>query len=72
MPQLALLKITAFDDQNRMIGFRVLPIVGLRPGYRFVCLKNDSNQQLLMTSIFVHIKIEDYIPEEFQGKLIIK
>lgn len=66
MPQLALLKITAFDEQNKLIGHRVLPVVGLRPGYRYICLKNESNQQIIMSTLFVHIKIHDYVPEEFE------
>lgn len=70
MPELALLKITAFDEQNKQIGHRVLPVVGLKPGYRFISLKNESNQQLLMSSLFVHIKLGDYIPEEYEGYLL--
>ncbi|CAF0820017.1 unnamed protein product [Brachionus calyciflorus] len=66
MPQLATLKITAYDEQYKFIGYRVLPVVGLRPGYRFICLKNESNQQLLMTNLFVHIQIGDYVPEEYE------
>ncbi len=66
MPQLAVLKISVYDDQSKMIGHRVLPIVGLRPGYRYISLKNEANQPLLMTSLFVHIKLHDYVPEELE------
>lgn len=66
MPQLALLKITVFDDQSKIIGFRVLPAVGLRPGYRYICLKNETNQPLMMSVLFVHIKMHDYVPEEYE------
>ncbi|RMZ94833.1 1-phosphatidylinositol 4-5-bisphosphate phosphodiesterase classes I and II isoform X1 [Brachionus plicatilis] len=66
MPELALLKITAFDDQAKQIGQRILPVVGLKPGFRFICLKNESNQQLLMSSLFVNIQLGDYIPEEYE------
>ena len=66
MPQLALLKISAFDEQNKMVGHRVLPVVGLRPGYRFVTLKNESNQPLNMHWLFVHIESGLYVPEEFE------
>ena len=67
MPQLALLVITVFDEQNKRIGLRVLPVVGLRPGYRYICLKNEINQPLNMSCLFVHIKLHDYVPEEFEG-----
>mgnify|MGYP001811008773 CR=1 FL=1 len=67
MPELALLKLTAYDDQNKLVGQRVLPIVGLRPGYRYVCLKNESNQSNNMCILFVHVKLSDYVPEEYEG-----
>jgi phosphatidylinositol phospholipase C beta len=66
MPQLALLKITVYDDQSKQVGHRVLPVVGLRPGYRYVVLKNESNQPLLMNALFVHITMHDYVPEEYE------
>ena len=69
MPELALLNLTAYDDQNKMVGHRVLPIIGLKPGFRYVCLKNEANQPLNMCVLFVHIKLHDYVPEEYEGKL---
>jgi phosphatidylinositol phospholipase C beta len=66
MPQLALLKISVFDEQNKLIGHRVLPIVGLRPGYRYISLKNESNQPINMYCIFVHMQLHDYVPEEYE------
>ena len=32
MPKLAMLRITAYDDNNRQIGHRILPVESLRPG----------------------------------------
>lgn len=71
MPQLALLKVSVFDDQNKMIGHRVLPVVGLRPGYRYISLKNESNQPFIMSSLFVHIQLHDYVPEEYEGFIFV-
>ena len=67
MPQLALLTITVFDEQHKKIGLRVLPVVGLRPGYRYINLKNEINQPLNMCCLFVRIKLYDYVPQEFEG-----
>lgn len=67
MPQLALLNLSVYDDQNKMIGHRVLPVVGLRPGYRYIYLKNESNQPLSMCCLFIHLQLDDYVPEEFEG-----
>ena len=69
MPQLALINISVFDDQNKMIAHRVLPVVGLRPGYRYISLKNESNRALNMCLLFVHIKLQDYVPAEFERKI---
>lgn len=67
MPQLALLNITVQDEQGKLIGRRCLPVVGLRPGYRYICLKNESNQPINLCLLFVHIKLHDYVPEEYEG-----
>ena len=69
MPQLAMLHISVMDEQNKLVGRRCLPVVGLRPGYRFVNLKNESNQPINMCCLFVHMKIKDYVPEEYEGKV---
>jgi len=66
MPQLALLNLSAYDEQNKMIGHRVLPVVGLRPGFRYINLKNESNLSLNMHWLFVHIQSSSYVPEEFE------
>lgn len=66
MPQLGLIKITAYDDQNKIVGGRVLPTLGLRPGHRYICLKNESNQPNMMTLLFVNIQVQDYVPEEHE------
>nr|XP_054759156.1 1-phosphatidylinositol 4,5-bisphosphate phosphodiesterase beta-1-like isoform X6 [Lytechinus pictus] len=62
MPKLAMLRITAYDDNNKQIGHRILPVESLRPGYRHIPLRNELYQPLLMPSIFVHIKVKDYVP----------
>lgn len=67
MPQLALLCFSALDEQNRLIGHRVLPIIGLRSGYRYISLKNESNQSLNMCMLFVNITVKDYVPDKFVG-----
>ena len=65
MPQIALMCFSAFDDQNRLIGQRILPVTALRSGYRYVCLKNESNQPLNMCMLFLNITVKDYVPDKF-------
>lgn len=36
-------------------------------GYRYINLKNELNQPLLLPSLLVHIDAHDYIPNEHQG-----
>ena len=45
-----------------MIGHRVLPIVGLCPGYRHIPLFNETCQPLALPSLFVLITVGDYVP----------
>lgn len=45
-----------------MIGHRVLPVVGLCPGYRHIPLFNEVGQPLHLPSLFVHITVGDYVP----------
>nr|AUC64089.1 phospholipase C [Neogonodactylus oerstedii] len=64
LPELACLRITACEDGSRsMLGHRVLPIVGLRPGYKHIVLRNEAGQPLNLATLFVHIKVGDYVPD---------
>ena len=63
LPELACLRIAAFEENNRFIGHRILPVVGLRPGYRHISLRNESGQPLSMPTLFVHITVKDYVPD---------
>lgn len=66
MPELATLAFTVNDEQGKIHGRRFLPISDMRPGYRFITLKNESNQPLNMNAVFVHVTIKDYVPEYFE------
>merc|ERR1719400_2018781 len=63
MPDLAVFRIAAFEESgNKLIGHRVLPIVGLCPGYRHIPLFNEACQPLALPSLFVLITVGDYVP----------
>jgi phosphatidylinositol phospholipase C beta len=38
-------------------------VVGLRPGYRHVVLRNESGQPLNLPTIFLNIRVKDYVPD---------
>lgn len=65
LPELACLRFAVYEDSGRFIGHRIVPIQGLKPGYRHVMLRNESGQPLLLPSLFVHITVKDYVPEQF-------
>ena len=63
LPELASLRIAAFEENGKFIGTRILPVVGLRPGYRHISLRNESLQPLTLPTLFVHITVRDYVPD---------
>nr|XP_037275128.1 1-phosphatidylinositol 4,5-bisphosphate phosphodiesterase classes I and II-like [Rhipicephalus microplus] len=63
LPDLAVLRISACDDSGKLLGHRILPVVGLRPGYRHISLRNESGQPLLLQTLFVHVTVKDYVPD---------
>ncbi|GFY59781.1 1-phosphatidylinositol 4,5-bisphosphate phosphodiesterase classes I and II [Trichonephila inaurata madagascariensis] len=65
LPDLACLRIAVYEDGGKFIGHRVLPVVGLRPGYRHISLRNESGQPLQFHTLFVQITVKDYIPDGF-------
>lgn len=63
LPDLACVRIAAFEDNGRFIGTRILPVVGLRPGYRHISLRNESLQPLTLPTLFMKITVKDYVPD---------
>lgn len=63
LPDLASIRIAAYEESGKMIGHRVLPVVGLCPGYRHVALRNECGQPLPLASLFLHVIVKDYVPD---------
>lgn len=58
LPELATIRIVAYEEGGRVaLGNRVLPIVGLRPGYKHIPLRNEAGQPLGVSTLFVHLKV---------------
>lgn len=36
-------------------------------GYRYVGLRNEKNQTLILPAVFVYIEVKDYVPDTFAG-----
>jgi phosphatidylinositol phospholipase C beta len=70
MPSLALLRFCAYDEQNKLIGHRVIPLTEIRSGYRYICLKSESYQPANLCMIFVKINVQNYVAEDFKSNFV--
>uniref|UniRef100_A0A7N6BPZ4 Phosphoinositide phospholipase C n=1 Tax=Anabas testudineus TaxID=64144 RepID=A0A7N6BPZ4_ANATE len=65
LPTLASLRIAAFEEGGKFIGHRIIPVSAIRPGYRYIGLRNEKNQSLILSAVFVYIEVKDYVPDTF-------
>lgn len=70
LPDLAVLRIAVYDDNNKLIGQRILPLDGLQAGYRHISLRNEGNKPLSLPTIFCQIILKTYVPDGFGGENI--
>ncbi|ELU03479.1 hypothetical protein CAPTEDRAFT_170497 [Capitella teleta] len=63
LPNLATLRFCAQDENGRLLGHRILPVEGIRPGYRHISLRNELNQPSGIATLFVYIRAGDYVPD---------
>lgn len=63
LPELASIRIAAYEESGKFIGHRVLPVVGLCPGYRHVNLRSELGQPLPLATLFLHVVVKDYVPD---------
>nr|XP_014346243.1 PREDICTED: 1-phosphatidylinositol 4,5-bisphosphate phosphodiesterase beta-1 [Latimeria chalumnae] len=65
LPSLASLRISVYEEGGKFIGHRILPVSAIRPGYHYICLRNERNQPLMLPALFVYIEVKDYVPDTF-------
>lgn len=65
LPTLASLRVAAFEEGGKFIGHRIIPVSAIRPGYRYIGLRNEKNQPLVLPAVFVYIEVKDYVPDTF-------
>ncbi|XP_069493629.1 1-phosphatidylinositol 4,5-bisphosphate phosphodiesterase beta-2 [Ambystoma mexicanum] len=63
MPDLASLRVAAFEEGGKFIGHRIIPLNAVRSGFHHICLRSESNMPLTMPSLFVDLEVKDYIPD---------
>nr|AAF79180.1 phospholipase C [Doryteuthis pealeii] len=65
LPDLAVVRIIVNEDGGKFIGHRLMPLDGIKPGYRHIPLRNESNRPLGLASVFAHIVAKDYVSDAF-------
>lgn len=63
LPELASIRIAAYEDNGKCIGHRILPVIGLCPGYRHLTLRNEIGQPIPLATLFLCIVVKDYVPD---------
>ncbi|NWH22871.1 PLCB1 phosphodiesterase, partial [Grus americana] len=65
LPSLACLRLAVYEEGGKFIGHRILPVSAIRPGYHYICLRNERNQPLTLPALFVYIEVKDYVPDTY-------
>ena len=68
-PDLALVRLTLYDDNRQLIGQRVLPFSSIHAGYRYVSLRSPSNVPLDSATLFVRFGLGIYVADSFRGNM---
>lgn len=63
LPELASIRIAAYEENGKFLGHRVLPVIGLCPGYRHLTLRNEVGQPIPLATLFLCIVVKDYVPD---------
>ncbi|XP_076099356.1 1-phosphatidylinositol 4,5-bisphosphate phosphodiesterase classes I and II-like isoform X4 [Mytilus galloprovincialis] len=66
LPNLAVIRLAVYEENGKMLGHRVLTVQGLRPGYRHIPLRNEFNLPLNLQTLFVHICVKDFVPDDME------
>ncbi|CRK93620.1 CLUMA_CG007150, isoform A [Clunio marinus] len=63
LPELASIRVAAYEENGKFLGHRVLPVIGLCPGYRHLTLRNELGQPVPLSTLFLCIVVKDYVPD---------
>lgn len=82
LPELAVLRFAVYDENGKQLGQRILPLDGLQSGffkedyfliiflilgYRHISLRTESNFAITLSTLFVHLVLKTYVPDELSG-----
>ena len=66
-PELAMLRFAVFDDHDKLLGQRVVPLEAIHCGYRHINLRTVGNATLPLSMLFCKIKMDTYTPCDLQS-----
>uniref|UniRef100_A0A0M3J8K8 phosphoinositide phospholipase C n=1 Tax=Anisakis simplex TaxID=6269 RepID=A0A0M3J8K8_ANISI len=61
-PERSVVYIRLMSDRGEQLAHRVLPVHLITNGYRHVILRNAANRPAGPASLFLHIKVDFYVP----------
>ena len=63
LPELAVLRFGVYDENNKLLGQRILPFEDLQAGYRHIALRTEGNFPMALPMLFCKIELKVFIPE---------
>ncbi|CAF4599281.1 unnamed protein product [Rotaria sp. Silwood1] len=73
LPEMASLRFVVSTEDGTFIGQSLIPIAHIRPGYRYVVLRNQMNIPINSSSLLIFIQINIHInaeDQDFANKLV--
>ena len=67
LPDIAMVKFNVFEEGNKLLAHRTLAFLGLQTGFRHILLRDKNLHPMGISSLFVEIKIDDYVPPEAES-----
>lgn len=58
LPELASIRIAAYEENGKFIGHRVLPVIGLCPGYKHVNLRTELGLPISLATLFLLVVVK--------------
>lgn len=58
LPELASIRIAAYEEGGKFIGHRVLPVIGLCPGYKHVTLRTELGLPIPLSTLFLFVVVK--------------
>ncbi|KAI4464026.1 phosphoinositide-specific phospholipase c family protein [Holotrichia oblita] len=66
LPDLAVLRFGVYDENNKLLGQRILPLDGLQAGFRHISLRTEANFPMSLPMLFCNIELKIYVPDGFE------